>query len=72
MTDKPTKAWIVTYTDDSDRTRRESWRTYAYDARHAEEKFHDSDSGEGWEFISVDRPRTIRGLVDTRFDKVSR
>ena len=65
----PMKRWVVTYTDDCDRSRRETWGCYDYDAEHARRKFEDSDNGEGWEFISVDRPRDAHGKVDKSRDR---
>lgn len=66
---KPTKRYLVTYTDDCDRTRREIWGCFAFNEEHAAEKFYDSDNGEGWELVSVDRPRDLHGRVDTSRDR---
>lgn len=69
--DRPTKKFVVTYTDTCDRNRREIWRCFAFDAQHAEEKFYDTFpcEEEGWEFLSVDRPRDVHGRVDTQYDR---
>lgn len=68
---KPTKRFVVTYRGTEDKQGPAfDWRCYAYDSEHAEMKFWDSGAAEeGWEVVSVDRPRTPHGKVDAQHDR---
>lgn len=74
---KPTKRFVIKYTDANDKGCPVfEWKCYAYDTEHAREKFIESDSEEfgewtGWEILSIDRPRTPFGKVETKFDRVA-
>lgn len=67
-----TKRFIVKYTDATDvGCPVFEWRCYAFDDAHALLKFEESNAGDGWRALSVDRPRTPHGYVDTQYDRVA-
>ena len=49
--------YLIRYRDDSPGAPVFTWRTRAYSAEHAEEKFLDSPDGEGWKVLEVERVR---------------
>lgn len=72
--DRPTKRFIVTYqgAERDPGMGTMTWGCYAYSAEHAEQKFLDSGADEeGWEVVSVDRPKDGWGKVTTRLDRES-
>lgn len=66
----PTKRFIVKYKGSEGGGPEMNWHTYAYDAEHAGDKFYEgSPDDEGWEIVSIDRPKDPRGKIDTKFDR---
>jgi len=47
--------YVIRYSDASPGAPVFTWRTRAYSAEHAEEKFLDGPDGDGWRVLSVQR-----------------
>lgn len=71
---RPTKRYIVSYRnqclpDYHGENPIMQWNCFAYDAEHAGMRFYDGLDSEGWEIVSIDRPRDGWGKVTTRYDR---
>jgi len=69
MRERPTKRYIVRYQDESGPSGIIEWWCFAFDALHAEEMFYEGIDSDGWEVVSVDRPKLPCGKVDTQYDR---
>lgn len=69
---RPTKAFRVVYCNSGPDggSLNFSYLTYAHSVEHAEMKFYDGDC-DGWELVSVERPKHPDGKVSTQFDRES-
>lgn len=65
---RPTRAYRVTYRDGADGPTF-SYLTYAYSVEHAGMKFYDAPDADGWELVSIERPKDPWGKVDKKFDR---
>jgi hypothetical protein len=70
VTTRPTRRYRVRYSDGPGEPVF-TWGTYAYSEEHARENFYDSSDSDGWEIVSVDRPSTPWGKVDTKYDRAA-